>query len=111
LVQVAFGFELEYRDKVSRVDQRFVLSPFVRAKIALVRKFAKRNNPFLHRWISLEINDTLSRLRIETAAQWIQKSIKPACGSTYGLKLARKFPGTAITALAKYVSVPRSSSR
>ena len=46
---MATCFELEYRDEICRINQRFVLLPLIGTKAAFVSKFAEREDPLLYR--------------------------------------------------------------
>jgi hypothetical protein len=83
------GFEFEDRDKVRRVDQRFVLGPLGSVEITFVRPLAEHLDPCLHRWIDTEGNETSSRFRVEAEAQRFQKAVQPAC-RIHVLTLTRK---------------------
>ena len=76
-VQVPPGLELEYRDKVRRVDQRLVFGPFVRAEIAFVGSLRERIDPLLYWRIDPKVNEASRGLRVEAAAQWVVKTIQP----------------------------------
>ncbi len=73
------GFEFEDRDKIRRVNQRFVLGPLGCVENPFVRPLAKHFDPRLHRRIDTEGNKTSSRFRVEAEAQRFQKAVKPGC--------------------------------
>ena len=71
------GFEFEDRNKVGRVNQRFVFGPFSGVEIALVCPLTEHLDPCLHRLIDAERNQTSSRFRVQAEAQRFQKAVKP----------------------------------
>ena len=85
---MAPGLELEYRNNVRRIDQRLVLGPFVRMEGAFVRPLGERIDPFLYWWINSKGNEASRGLRVEAAAQGVQKTIQPG-RSNHARKLAR----------------------
>ena len=72
---MAPGLELEYRNNVRRIDQRLVLGPFVRIEGTFARLLSERIDPFLYWWINAKLNETSRGLRVEAAAQGVQKTI------------------------------------
>jgi hypothetical protein len=103
LVQTPPGLELKHGNKVRRVDQRFVLGPFVRIECAAVGLFSERIDPFLYWRINSKVNQASSGLSVEAAAQWVKKTVQPGCG-THGPTLAR-YSG------ARLISHARSSMK
>jgi hypothetical protein len=66
--QVQPGFELEDRDEIRRVDQRFVFGAFTIAQRALVGPLSERIDSLLNRLRDLQIDDPACRCNVETPA-------------------------------------------
>jgi hypothetical protein len=71
-VKLLPGLQLEDRNEVRCIDQRFILGAFGIAQSAFVSPFRKRVDPFLHGRFDPQFHDPARRLRIETPAQRLQ---------------------------------------
>ena len=77
LLKMPSSFEFQDTDKVGGINQCFVFGPLKIVKITLVGQLSEQFDPFLHRLIDTEGNETPSRLRVEAEAQRFQKPVKP----------------------------------
>jgi hypothetical protein len=64
--------ELEDRDKVRRVDERFIFGPIVSAKSAFVGPRTERINQLLYSWIDPKLDQTpRNGPLVQAAAEWV----------------------------------------
>src|ERR1700733_5917306 len=85
---MALSLELEDRNEIRGVDQRFVFAKFLRTETAFVGALTKRINPFLNWRIDAKVDETPRGLRVEASAQGVQKTIQDG-SSTHDPTLAR----------------------
>ena len=88
LIEMPAGFELEDRDKVGCVNQRFVFGSLRSIETTFVRALTENFDPSLHRLIDTECNQPSSRLRVEAKAQRFQEAVK-AGRRIHGLTLSQ----------------------
>ena len=57
-LQLAYSLELQDRNEIGRIDERFILGPLVFAQDAIVSSFCKDSNPRLHSGIYAKLSHT-----------------------------------------------------
>src|ERR1700733_4224307 len=86
---MTLSLELEDRNEIRGVDQRFVFAKFLRTETAVVGPLTKRINPFLNWRIDAKVDETPRGLRVEASAQGVQNTIAPSSA-----KSRTWFPGS-----------------
>jgi hypothetical protein len=88
LSQLSPRLNFEDGNKVRSVYQRVIFGLFVGRKRAFIGVFGEHVDPLLHRGSDAKVDEALRGLRIQTAAQGVEKAIQPGRGG-HAFTLAR----------------------
>jgi hypothetical protein len=70
--RVVAGLDFKNGDEIRRIDQRFVLGPFLFGEGAVVGAFCQGIDSLLNRRSHAQCQDSLRGFRVQAAAKWIQ---------------------------------------